>query len=778
MLVFFVLHFCVVAFVCRLHHERSSVPIPAMEVLHTSCESHDYDCPSPFGRCPIVNASTSESNSIVLSLSTNLTCGMCSRQDGFASYISDLVYHLKFALHPKCSDLIVYGVAFGSKYVEKVKHPKLRGKEETYSECSLIFLLEIDYQKIFARPGISGQDYFTVFVPIAEKQLPYKSMRRNTKLFKMHGHLLFPWAKRILWRDAKLIGDWLPDWKGKTDYFRYFAETVDKVDACAVVVTLPLHPHSVYNATTAEKVTFLKHCKAIEHAANNGRPDVSDDIKILAHQCQKYMDESYFASCDVPSLDEGMIDSALIAWNMKSSRCRDFAAEFLCTWSDETQRHSDRDQLSFAKAFSLLQLREIGNNPDPQHNHRVFGKPRDNGRSVSPVFFFVKGDCHWYYGKGSVGNCDFASWAMEDEGAHTIAINSDESQTAARPKNVAIVVAGTFHRYMLEPSLEHLISPLRSQGHTVDYFVSLTTKTNPAYRSDSTYIDHIVGDPLFGNCEEKSKYFPLSKEEIESIISTKVSEAGGTTQAIILQEDIDLSKNRLLKLQRNSAYSKHPNEDVDLRFPILDMRVQARSRTANANRNVLRLFSNVQQLWSTVISIERQKDRSYDIVIFLRDDTVWIQNFDLNLLLAQAVADVYTVSCDARSPPMIDEEMNDHIAIVLREKAEVFGNYINYLLDSEVVDKCSQSVRTDWRKQGRGCNSEMLLKWILQLNDVFVHSVGQSLIPFQRGFNVMTRSGAQLCFHKYCQSRYNCLSNPGIPKCKDLKKNEFVLHDA
>ena len=184
-----------------------------------------------------------------------------------------------------------------------------------------------------------------VIVPVPDGTF-LKSMRRNTKLFKMHGHLLFPWAKRILWRDAKLKR-YLSGWTTKDDYLHYFKNAVEKHDACAAFVSLPMHPSSVSSPPPSQKTSLIGHCKTILEAAKK-RPDVSDSFEGVIHQCHRYILDD---TCEAP-MDSGMIDSALIAWNPQIPRCVKFMAP-LFTWSDEIHRHSDRDQLSFQKHLAL-----------------------------------------------------------------------------------------------------------------------------------------------------------------------------------------------------------------------------------------------------------------------------------------------------------------------------------------------------------------------------------------------------------------------------------------
>jgi len=209
------------------------------------------------------------------------------------------------------------------------------------------------------------------------------------------------------------------------------------------------------------------------------------------------------------------------------------------------------------------------------------------------------------------------------------------------------------------------------------------------------------------------------------------------------------------------ALAERPDENPDRCFPTKDeWNSETQSRTENANR--MRLFLNIKQLWSKVIDTEKADGKRYDAFLFLRDDTMWLKGFDLNRLLAEGPADLHVPSCDARIPPMHVAEINDHIAAVSREKVDMFGNYFDRLFSAK-LDECENGLDLPLR----GCNSEMILKWILRKGGIVTLEVGQDMIPFQRGANIETDSGVTQCFHKYCQSQTNQLVDHNIARCND-----------
>jgi len=228
-----------------------------------------------------------------------------------------------------------------------------------------------------------------------------------------------------------------------------------------------------------------------------------------------------------------------------------------------------------------------------------------------------------------------------------------------------------------------------------------------------------------------------------------------------------------------------PNEkDPDVAFPLKDFRsTEIKKRTANANRNFLSMHLGIQELWKYAVSYEMKKSWAYDYVLYLRDDTQWLDDFNLNNLLSLGDADIYLLSCDAREPPLHIDEINDHALVVKRKVANFFGMYFtNLFKDENLVDNCVSSAQDSslFTKRFnntntttttvRGCNSEMILKYMIEQNNFTVLRVGQSFLPFQRSVNLKVKKTKkdQSCFHKYCQSHENSLDDKEIKRCKDI----------
>lgn len=346
--------------------------------------------------------------------------------------------------------------------------------------------------------------------------------------------------------------------------------------------------------------------------------------------------------------------------------------------------------------------------------------------------------------------------------------DSDTSGAKNSSKLVAVVIAGTLQRFQLNASIQHLLKPLVAQGHHVDYFVSLTTAHAKAYRDDSSYMSHVHWDPVFSNgtiLKNRPGDMHVAITVRRSILGN-----GGKLRNLILRESIDINSDKLLKKHRKLALQTYPKEDPDLRFPIMDLRNDiVKKRTINGNQNILRLMLATYELWKILMQVEKNLECQYDFVMFLRDDTLWLQDLNLGQLTGgHDNIDAFALACDARDPPMESTEMNDHGIIVRRGKAKIFGDYYSQLFKVD-MEACAKRLPSGFRKGGeRGCNSEMILKYIVDKHRIKVHKVGQAEIPFQRSLNVVHGERITQCFHKVCQSTKNQLQDHGLQKCSAL----------
>lgn len=373
-------------------------------------------------------------------------------------------------------------------------------------------------------------------------------------------------------------------------------------------------------------------------------------------------------------------------------------------------------------------------------------------------------------------------------------LNNFEVETASdeRKLNLAVLVAGATQRYLFDSFVDHVArSPSNSVPVNIDYFAILTLQAGPAYRQDLGYMGHLAGrDEIFDRVLAANEIETQSIDSIRDRMMSTMTQALArvtTTNTVsvkalrllnaIIEDDPVLDVARKREQNRTETTNGDAEEPFNLfrQYPMMDLRQKALKRTKEGNRNIIRLFLALESLWKTEF-MAADETQHYDYVLILRDDTLWLDDFDLHKVIAtNPTADAYVLSCDARDPKMLPPEINDHGILIRREKADIMGAYVSAMVNSD-LQKCHESV-TEWLGKDRGCNSEMILRYILESNGIDVQLVPQSVLPFERSVVIDGKSSGGeknfYCLHKMCQSVDAPLEIPSeIQGCKSLKFDE------
>ena len=470
---------------------------------------------------------------------------------------------------------------------------------------------------------------------------------------------------------------------------------------------------------------------------------------------------------------------------MHSEKCRNFNADLGCTWFDEIHCFSDRDQVSFPYAMASMDIVEYDNNLDPEHEHRVFVDKKT--RSI-PTALILKSDCHYYF-QATVRKCYpveniESSLPPLPQKSEVMSIAS-KSKKKTNNKRVAIMVSGMLRRYLFASSLQHLITPLVKQGYIVDYYIALAYSEMPRSKYDLNYLNRVEYDPFF----KQGIDFYLGKAYykntlLEHVLRKKVKEAGSRLKFCAIKNKFKIDANELILSRRNiSKTILFPNEsDPDVAFPLKDFSSKTiKKLTSYQNRKLLSKYLGTQEMWRFFENYENDKSWKYDYVLFLYDDTQWMDDFDMDKLLALGDADIYLLSCDDRQHPLHMDEFNDYALVVKRNVAQFFGNYLeNLIKDDNLVDNCVKSVQDSslfidmynntntTTTTVKGCNIGMILKYMIEKHNFSVLRVDQSYLPLQRSVHIRTKKKVVSCFHGYCQSRQNKIDDKGIKKCVDV----------
>jgi hypothetical protein len=753
--------------------------------------SYDYrECTSPESHVPWPLEGEVQSKTSMLS------CGMKSSTP-FSNFFRGTLWkeHIR-PLTQRCHDLVVFGVAFGGDFVKDLDAPHVHKLVnatdllERHGPCFFIFTMNDDIERnkehltnprdktlqrnndaensdnstnsysddeIF-EPTVIGHN---ILIPIPRDVLPYRNPRRNVKLLKYMGQFMFREARTVIWQDAKFFRD---DFVSKQP--RDYLSVIE--DACVTTMGLPVHKGTVGLENILAGISlhgryrpqYEHHCQAII-AALIDRPNVTDSADNLIRQCDAYLQHVYRQEGNTETMNQGLIDSAFIIWNQKTQACRDFNSALRCTIMDQIQCHSDRDQVSIPFAIYNMGLegyytRHPGEEPrtvdpwwDPRIHDLDFVSKVDapnndtmhagSSQSKDVMVRVVRTACHWYFSQ--LGVC---RTGLSD----------------IKP-SIAIMVAGAAKRYMFSGLIKHVINPLVHQQNTnVDYYLMLSVKQGLAYRSSDAYLRLQTFDPAFAKMvgvrdAEKVTYFLYDR------IRDKILRSGANIGGLHIQPSpmkLDPPDLRKRQLQAKRA---RPKEDSYFRFPTLDLRPEYRRRTAVANRNIFKLYLGLQKLWEKYLLItELHMGVSYNYVMVLREDAMWVDDFNLEKLIASNPnADAYVPSCDIATQELSPMSLCDHGIVIRRTKAAVVGRYFQQLLEMD-LNECHNSV-IGVAPNNTGCDSGMLFRWILEQNNITVQSVPQSLMPFERSMVISQKDGStETCIHKLCQSKVDPLQIP------------------
>lgn len=361
------------------------------------CQSPEQNVPWIYDGCSVINyhQNRSSQNSMFVSKplalvgtsrTSGLTCGIC-KQNNFTRFLSR-VSTVTRKLQRECR-IIIFSVIFGKQTQKRLFNLALARSSEI-NKCMFIFVLESDARKSIENGDLypasskkeqllwrSNLDTTAFRIPVPDEILPYKNLRRNVKLFKLHGHHFFVNARGLIWLDAKFGRD-IPFHA----FHRYFRNVVQARHSCLAVVRMPSARSSVGQDFNTSVPTLAGHCNHLLHA----RANATDSSDAIRYQCDMY----HYQPNERSYQNAVLIDSALMVWDQSSSRCRQFNADLSCTWADEIVCNSDRDQISFPVTLLRMDVKQPAQDggfaAGSVLTHDYYGR----------VAQMIPSFCHWY----------------------------------------------------------------------------------------------------------------------------------------------------------------------------------------------------------------------------------------------------------------------------------------------------------------------------------------------------------------------------------------------
>mmetsp|Transcript_31875 Transcript_31875/g.58756 ORF Transcript_31875/g.58756 Transcript_31875/m.58756 type:complete len:215 (-) Transcript_31875:9-653(-) len=167
-------------------------------------------------------------------------------------------------------------------------------------------------------------------------------------------------------------------------------------------------------------------------------------------------------------------------------------------------------------------------------------------------------------------------------------------------RRFAVLVSGVADRFILEPTLQHVVAPAAKLGWCVDYFLQLTRKWNKQW-FDKKALKWTQPVP--------SPYASMPTEQFSEVVRTQALLYGARHISFRLLDDppaIDaLTPDG--NILRGIRYANYPLQ-------------------SELGRNQLRRLKQVEMLWNHTVA--HASGSIYDWVLLSRDDVYWARDVD------------------------------------------------------------------------------------------------------------------------------------------------------
>ena len=148
------------------------------------------------------------------------------------------------------------------------------------------------------------------------------------------------------------------------------------------------------------------------------------------------------------------------------------------------------------------------------------------------------------------------------------------------------------------------------------------------------YMSHLTWDPFFGPLSSAipnaSHIWSVIKSAFTAALPKKTNSPQGRLVRATIFEQMPLDDDMRLQALRQAARTEQPTADPDMEFPVAS---QGKGNKGDANRNFLRLYRALEELWVEGVLPAERAGGKYDYVLILRDDARWTEPFNLNRLV-------------------------------------------------------------------------------------------------------------------------------------------------
>eukprot|EP00667_Euglena_gracilis_P013168 EG_transcript_13565 len=290
------------------------------------------------------------------------------------------------------------------------------------------------------------------------------------------------------------------------------------------------------------------------------------------------------------------------------------------------------------------------------------------------------------------------------------------------PQRLAVITAGLVGRYVVNGTWPHFAAPAVRAGHTVDYYVSLSPHKYKSWLQ-KTYLP----DPDLGDALDDPSFAAVC-----AVIRARWAQAGATVRHCDVRTAPELTA-------AERDWVAHSNM----------FRWGAGRLTAR--EGALRHWKVWTALWRKAQEVERTLSHPYTQVWYVKDDTYWFADFDLDAMLAIARSTdpsalgrrSFSLDCNEAHHKLRHLYVNENTMAFERGSQFLTADVPEFLLRNPL---------------GGNCMERHLRRLVAQPPSDLHFRLAQPYLPFQR---VARMPGKGYCIHSRCM-RPDSLDSPTL----------------
>lgn len=331
-------------------------------------------------------------------------------------------------------------------------------------------------------------------------------------------------------------------------------------------------------------------------------------------------------------------------------------------------------------------------------------------------------------------------------------------------RRFAVLVSGVADRFLLEPTLRHVVAPAVQLGWCVDYFLQLTrTWNNQWFDKNSVKWTEPVPSP----------YASMPIEQFKDIVHSQARLYGARHISFRLLDGLP------------TIDAMTPDGNI-----LRGIRYAAYPLQSELGRNQLRRLKQIEMLWNHTVAYANGS--LYDWVLLSRDDVYWVRDVDFDWFVRDRSISkqgvMYTYYCEQLPLNCLNEKvilMSGYIADnMMRMYNEIYYNDDPFLDYTNTVEELVMRTALLHQVPIVQVKLRKLPFYVVQYTELKGYGVTLCL-RYTRTFPCVNGSISEVlrgrfgppCF--WDPARYSCMgaANLSYPGCANLARCSFWRYD-